>query len=382
MHKGLIYIFIFTFSFQSLANYPVPARKPFHPSNVCASLLLQLRANMGQIKSQENNLFLANYFRQFRERRLGIKEVKPSGDLISVNSWDNPSNSERKELAARIKGIEVNVLNPTTESMDQRVVTAMFRYDGFDGVRDYFQDSKEALEAVRGIVEKSRDPFYNWVIKKRFLQTIVMTSAGLYLGGLSAFLGADTAALLMVALVIVAEPLSMIRYLKKEDSFYKNSQGQLEDFLKKFNQGQSESGQWAFQSNQYKINREVVTAFLNSKASLNDITQALVSQAHLDTRGTFSEFLKRLAIEKTIWEQIPSDQKAAYRAQAIDNWKPLYVSYDRLLVHDAELGRPVLYVVIRTSLNNDLTFQTIKESKKATAFAPANAAANLSGPTN
>lgn len=352
-----------------------PERKPYHPSNVCASLLWQLRLHKQSLHHFEENLYLANYLKQFREKTLNIKNAKPSSALVSLNSWDKFGYFKRKRLAERIAGIENNALSEQAATADKRVVTAMFRYDGVEGVRDYFVQSHEALNVVQNITQSERSGLFHLILRKRFLESVVLTSAGLYIGAMASYMGATELALLFTWLAVHAEPLAMIGYLTKQDPFFKSNQRQIEDFLKKMEQGKVAEGAWGFQSNQYAINREVVTEFLNSNASIQALSEALNSQAHLDTRGTYSILLKKLAILKTAFEhQGTFQQKREVHQYLTDASDKFYVSYDRLLVYDEQLKKPVLYVVIRTSLDRDLLFQKSKQKKQELQMNP-----NLSG---
>ncbi len=379
MKLAILTIGFIVFSNSAFAGIYEP--KTNHTSIICASLLLALREQIAQVRSADSNMMAANYLRMFRTNVLKVDEVKPGFEELDINWTDKTSKSTKRRVAAQLQCIEINSRSSSNITQDQKVVTMVQRYNGVEEIQGFMAHSENSKNSAYALFQGFRDTQMDQILRKRFLEG---TIAGPMAGVLALLLGQVDAMdlgnlpIILGILAVHMEPISEFRMLTQQDGFYLKNQKQIGEFLGEINAGNVPLGGWGYQSKAYKINREVVRAFLNPNSSLTDISSAMNSQIHLKTRGLWSQLvLKPLAILKTVNGFRGSDaEKAEYRRQIVDNWKSFYVMYDQLLTYDADSKKPVLIVTVRTSLDRGLSKNPQRQKQEDEVALPQASVAN------
>lgn len=351
-----------------------------HPSNICASLLLRLRTHLGEVRSADETLMRASYLRAFRTHTLKVLEIKPDLSEVSVDSAKGLSNKDKKRVASQIYGIELNARSNSAATDDNRIVTMIMRYEGAEEIRSFLGESEGALNETFSLFQDLRPPQMDYILRKRFLEgAIAGPLAAIFTAAATQVEGIDVGNLpyYLALLAVHLEPIAEYSSLLLQDRFYLNNQRDVSEFVEGVQAGTVNVGAWTYRSRQYEVNREVVTAFLDRYASLGDISTAMNSEAHLNTRGLWSKLILRpLAILKEVHSyQGSKAEKAEYRRQLVDNWRPFYVTYDQLLTYDSDSKKPILTLVVRTSLDRDLSKKPQTQKQNNLSVSPEASAA-------
>jgi hypothetical protein len=363
--KKLILIFSLSSIFYSSTSH-AELKARYFPTNVCVSLLTLTRDKYVKgLDDSYGERDASNYLRKFRLEQLDSPVVLPSGKIVTIPFGKKISLKEKQALASRLRGIEVSQ-NSSSEKADQKIWTFIKKMEEPDEIRAFNGQLEDNLTDASQMMTRSGTAKFSEA--KRLFEAIAGTMAAtafanfFYLGG--HVLHTDILQYIwpLAFLAVHLEPLSMVNYHFKEDSFFKSMIQTSESFLAATATGALSPGDFSFDSHTYALRKESVMASL--VGSERELELALNQQNYRDTRGIWSRYiLENLLILVRAKEQLLREVPAGSIAQTHQDRLTYYIHYDRLLTVDIETHKPVEVISVRVSSDRGFAFVTSKQNQ-------------------